>query len=325
MKKRIGKEGIFCVNLKVVMRKFLLVLMVLSLNSWVLATPVQASPTCGSAADWDFAFSYNAKQDASGWTCGSSGGGPDCIDFAASPPICHQKIVDKIETSCPPGYGDIFAGVGVFNTTMGPTFGSNCDYIPALYPKTCCKLVTSTGSWIDLIPRPQCELAPGKNWPGLLDADYCRKAYDAVAANTVYKDRCVAPYTYNPAVPDPTKRCVSVAPSGWEANIITCRTSTPGLKPSKGVETAIGCIPTSSLEDTGKFLFTWAFGLSGGVILLMGLFTAYRLMTSAGDPKKMEEIKENFTSIFAGLILIVFSLILLKTVGADIIKIPGLF
>ncbi len=116
-----------------------------------------------------------------------------------------------------------------------------------------------------------------------------------------------------------TQTCVQAANSGWDL-MTGCISGT-----EEGVQTAIGCIPTGTIEDAGGFLMKWALGIAGGVILLMSLITAYTLMVSSGDPQKLQAVRENITSILTGLILIVFSLVLLQVVGANIISIPGLF
>lgn len=87
-----------------------------------------------------------------------------------------------------------------------------------------------------------------------------------------------------------------------------------------GVETAIGCVPTGDLPKFLSFILKFAFAISGGVILLMVILTGYTLITSSGNPEKLQAVKENIVSLFSGIILIAFSLILLQTVGADVLK-----
>jgi hypothetical protein len=47
-------------------------------------------------------------------------------------------------------------------------------------------------------------------------------------------------------------------------------------------------------------------------------------MSSAGNPERLTGGKEIITSAIAGLLLIIFSTIILKIIGVDILKIPGL-
>lgn len=89
----------------------------------------------------------------------------------------------------------------------------------------------------------------------------------------------------------------------------------------QGTNTAIGCIP-KNLKPFLGFILRWALGISGGLILLMVIATGYSLLTSQGNPEKLQAAKENIISIFSGLILIGFSLVLLQVIGADILKLP---
>jgi hypothetical protein len=46
-------------------------------------------------------------------------------------------------------------------------------------------------------------------------------------------------------------------------------------------------------------------------------------MTSAGNPEKLKEVRESFVAIITGVLLIIFSLTILKIVGADVLGLPG--
>ncbi len=86
-----------------------------------------------------------------------------------------------------------------------------------------------------------------------------------------------------------------------------------------GVATAIGCVPVAPVELL-KFLLRWVLGASGGLILLMLIITAYSLAMSQGNPEKLQAAKENLISLFSGIIMIGFSLVLLQTIGADVLS-----
>lgn len=112
-----------------------------------------------------------------------------------------------------------------------------------------------------------------------------------------------------------TNVCLQQAPSPWQA-INTCSNG------SIGVDTAIGCVPTANLKDFLAWILNYAFFASGGVILLMVISTGYTLITSQGNPEKLQAAKENIVSLLSGLILIAFSFILLQAIGADILNLP---
>lgn len=88
-------------------------------------------------------------------------------------------------------------------------------------------------------------------------------------------------------------------------------------------ETAIGRINTNPAEFV-KRLFGVLLGISGGIALLLILYSSYRLMASRGDPEKLQGARETLTSAIVGLLFIIFSLVILEIVGVDILQIPGL-
>lgn len=90
-----------------------------------------------------------------------------------------------------------------------------------------------------------------------------------------------------------------------------------------GVDTAIGCVPTDNLANFITYVLKFAFLASGGIILLMGISTGYTLVTSQGNPEKLAGAKENLVALFSGLILIVFSMVLLQAIGADVLGLPS--
>lgn len=116
-----------------------------------------------------------------------------------------------------------------------------------------------------------------------------------------------------------TKSCKSIGKSKWDLEK-SCLVDTDGN--GHGVETAIGCVPTDDLPQLIVFVLRFVFFAAGGIILLMIIVTGYNLATSGGNPEKLQGAKENIVSIFSGLILIAFSLILLQIIGADILRLP---
>lgn len=89
-----------------------------------------------------------------------------------------------------------------------------------------------------------------------------------------------------------------------------------------GVWTAVGCIKTKRNDIVTSFL-TIAISLSGGVILLRLLQASFMLSTSQGEPNKVKEAQEVFTSSFAGLLFVLFSIVILNVIGVKILQIPG--
>lgn len=89
------------------------------------------------------------------------------------------------------------------------------------------------------------------------------------------------------------------------------------------VVTPIGNIPT----DPGKlvaFLITRAIGLGGGFALLLLMFGGFTYITSRGDSAKTKIAAEIMTAAVSGLLLIVFSVVILRILGRDILGIGNL-
>lgn len=87
-----------------------------------------------------------------------------------------------------------------------------------------------------------------------------------------------------------------------------------------GINTAIGCIhvlsgPEAFLGDILK----WSVGIGGGIAFLLIVYAGFMVMTSAGDPERLKAGQELLTSAISGLILLIFSIFILKFIGIDIL------
>jgi hypothetical protein len=91
----------------------------------------------------------------------------------------------------------------------------------------------------------------------------------------------------------------------------------------KGINTAIGCIPMSDTNEFIGFILRWAIGIGGGIAFLLIVFAGFQIMTSAGNPERLQAGRELLTSAIAGLILLVFSVFILRTIGVNILRLPG--
>lgn len=87
------------------------------------------------------------------------------------------------------------------------------------------------------------------------------------------------------------------------------------------VKTAIGCIPT---EPGGfvSFLLKYLIGLGGMVAFFLILAAGFQILTSSGNPEKLEGAKQLLTSAIIGLFFIVFSVVILQIIGVNILGNP---
>jgi hypothetical protein len=90
-----------------------------------------------------------------------------------------------------------------------------------------------------------------------------------------------------------------------------------------GINTAIGCIPITDQNALIGFFLKWALGIGGGIAFLLILVAGFQIMTSRGDPNRLKAGQELMTSAIAGILLLIFSLVILRIIGVDLLKIPG--
>ncbi len=91
--------------------------------------------------------------------------------------------------------------------------------------------------------------------------------------------------------------------------------------PDHQVETGVGCVPTDA-PGLAAFLVRLVVGIAGGVALLLLIVGGAQFIASGGDPDSLDEAKEKITAAVSGLLLIIFSLLMLKIIGVDILGLP---
>lgn len=87
--------------------------------------------------------------------------------------------------------------------------------------------------------------------------------------------------------------------------------------------TAIGCIPTDFSLILKDYVFVNGLGIAGGIAFLYFLYGVFLIMTSSGVAEKITEGREIIISALSGLLLIIFSIFLLRVIGVDILRLPG--
>ena len=100
--------------------------------------------------------------------------------------------------------------------------------------------------------------------------------------------------------------------------------SDPTCDSGKGINTAIGCIPALNTKEAFLgFVLKWAVGIGGGIAFLLIIYAGFMIMTAAGNPERIKAGQELLTSAISGLILLIFSIFILRIIGIDILKLPG--
>lgn len=96
-----------------------------------------------------------------------------------------------------------------------------------------------------------------------------------------------------------------------------------GCSSQNGIWTGMGCLPLDINTLISGFILTTGIGLGGGFALLCIIYGAFMMQSSAGNPEKLKKAQEMITSCIMGLMLIIFSVFIMKLIGVNILKIPG--
>lgn len=89
-----------------------------------------------------------------------------------------------------------------------------------------------------------------------------------------------------------------------------------------GFYTAIGCIPLNLSSFITDYILNIGIGIAGGVALLCIFYSAFRMQTSMGNAEAIKKAQENLTACITGLIIIIFSVLILKIIGVSVLRIP---
>lgn len=77
------------------------------------------------------------------------------------------------------------------------------------------------------------------------------------------------------------------------------------------------------LADKINDILKYAMGIGGIVAFLLIVVGGFQIILSSGNPERVKAGKEIITSAIAGLLLIIFSVFILRLIGYDILRIPG--
>lgn len=124
------------------------------------------------------------------------------------------------------------------------------------------------------------------------------------------------------AIPNLDSICLQIDEK-YKSACETCMGSNSSSLTFPRIWTAIGCLPASPMGFINEFIFGYGIGIAGSIAFLYFLYGSFVILTSAGNPERVEEAKQIITSSIAGLILIIFSVFLLKIIGVNILNIPG--
>lgn len=71
-------------------------------------------------------------------------------------------------------------------------------------------------------------------------------------------------------------------------------------------------------------VFSLVLSIAGVIALLLIVFSGYRLAISRGNQEAVKEGQEQLTAAIIGLLFIIFSVVILRIIGVDILQLPGI-
>jgi len=86
------------------------------------------------------------------------------------------------------------------------------------------------------------------------------------------------------------------------------------------LNTAIGCIPINA-TDIASFFLSWGLGIGGGLAFLTILYAGFTIATSTGDPNRLQSGKDLLLAGIGGLLLLIFSIFILRFLGISVLGI----
>ncbi|MBI5452367.1 hypothetical protein HY945_02805 [Candidatus Gottesmanbacteria bacterium] len=119
--------------------------------------------------------------------------------------------------------------------------------------------------------------------------------------------------------PEPTLN--PTKPANWD-QCYSCLYDATGQEQRGNYYTVLGCLSTKP-EFFVQSILSVVFGIAGGIAFLAVLGGSAMVLTSAGDPEKLQNGKEMIISSLLGILLIVFSVFLVRFIGFDIFRLPG--
>ncbi len=116
------------------------------------------------------------------------------------------------------------------------------------------------------------------------------------------------------AVTPPVQIC-TVAPPGQREDCLSC------LLEKNGSWTVFGCLPHSP-SAFAAFVLRFSLGIGGGVAFLVMVWGSFYLLTSAGNPGRINQGKKIIFYAGLGILVIIFSIFIFQLVGVQILGIP---
>ncbi|MFA6532714.1 MAG: hypothetical protein WCT22_01815 [Patescibacteria group bacterium] len=213
--------------------------------------------------------------------------------------------------------------------------GLNCGYADIVGKDSCC--VTKNPEF-DVVPNDYWGPFLTKIWEILpfhvVQNIFSKFADEKRAGLGLIGISCQSGVPDSDPATNPDCKCINaVTPSpGWIGALngfcqsqynLSDRNSCLNCANGGGVWSGLGCVKTDFKSFIEETVFGFGVGLAGGLSLLCIIYAAFMMQSSEGNPEKLKKAQEMITSCIIGLMLIIFSVFILKLIGVNILKIPG--
>lgn len=228
---------------------------------------------------------------------------PDCkMTFSPSPPVSTTEAYRVFISNSPTGNYNLIKDGSLVEVI-------SIDYNGIGSSVTQPALMTAGNYKFELIPQGQ----PFAGIKGTNPAIFCKNSLSVFVNSDPPRPISPAPPVGGP--PPVISPIPTVAVGNECAYKNTIKTGAPN---SPGTATAIGCVPTDPIEFIGALL-RFTVGIIGGISLLIMVMAVFQMITSAGNPDNLKQGHERFTSAIIGMLVVIFSVLLLRIIGVDIL------
>lgn len=133
---------------------------------------------------------------------------------------------------------------------------------------------------------------------------------------------CICILKETPTISSLIDLCKNIKKDKEKQDCLDCLTSNNPVK-KPGIWTAIGCVYPNTSDFIQQNLLGIGVSIGGITALLCIIYSAFMMQISQGNPEKIKKAQELLTSCITGLILIIFSIFILRLIGVSILGIPG--
>jgi hypothetical protein len=116
----------------------------------------------------------------------------------------------------------------------------------------------------------------------------------------------------NPTLINNDKTCICTT-TDFITNLIHCENDNT-------INTAIGCIPYTNINNFVVFFTTWGIGIAGGVGFLLLCYAAFLYMTAHGDEEKIAQARQIASAVISGIIFLLLGIFILRFIGHTLIN-----